>query len=115
MDLGLLYLLSKEERMTRKEELKEIFKDVDDNEKQLIDPLLEEVIFLEEQMKHLRQMPFISVHPSNPALQRKTEAAKLYKECSQSYMNAIRILVGVLNKVESSAQDELLRKLSEFA
>lgn len=100
--------------MTRLEELNEIFKDVDDNEKQLIDPLLEEVIFLEEQMKELRQIPFISVHPKNPSLQRKTEAAKLYKECSQSYMNALRILCSILNKVESSAQDELLRKLSEF-
>lgn len=101
--------------MTRKEELNDIFKDVDENEQKLIDPLLDEVVFLEEQMVELKKMPFISVHPTNPALQRKTEAAKLYKECSQSYMNAIRILCSVLSKVESSAQDELLRKLSEFA
>lgn len=105
----------REVTMTRKEELDEIFKDIEENEKKLIDPLLLEVIFLEEQMKGLKKMPFISVHPSNPSLQRKTEAAKLYKECSQSYMNAIRILCSLLSKVESSAQDELLRKLSEFA
>lgn len=101
--------------MTRKEELDDIFKDIEENEKKLIDPLLQEVIFLEEQMMELKKMPFISVHPKNPSLQRKTEAAKLYKECSQSYMNAIRILCSILSKVESSAQDELLRKLSEFA
>ena len=101
--------------MTRKEELDEIFKDIDDSEKKLIDPLLLEVIFLEGQMKELKKMPFISVHPNNSSLQKKTEAAKLYKECSQSYMNAIRILCSLLSKVESSAQDELLRRLSEFA
>lgn len=101
--------------MTRRQTLNEIFKDIDENERKLIEPLLDEVIFLEVQMMDLKQLPFISVHPKNPALQKKTEAAKLYKECSQSYMNAIRILVGVLHKVDSSAQDELLKRLEEFS
>ena len=100
--------------MTRRQTLNEIFKDIDENERKLIEPLLDEVIFLEVQMMDLKQMPFISIHPKNPALQKKTEAAKLYKECSQSYMNAIRILVGVLHKVDSSAQDDLLKRLAEF-
>lgn len=101
--------------MTRKQTLNEIFKDIDKNERDLIEPLLEEVIFLEDQMMELKRLPFISIHPKNPALQKKTEAAKLYKECSQSYMNAIRILVGVLHKVDSSAQDDLLKRLEEFS
>lgn len=100
--------------MKRKETLEDIFKDVDESEKKLIDPLLEEVIYLEEQMKYLRTLPQIQIHPKNNALQKKTEAAKLYKEYSQSYMNAIRILLGVLHKVDSSAQDELLKRLAEF-
>lgn len=100
--------------MKREETLKEIFKDVDENEQKLINPLLEEVIYLEEQMKYLRSLPQIKIHPTNNAIQKKTEAAKLYKEYSQSYMNAIRILIGVLHKVDSSAQDELLKRLAEF-
>ena len=100
--------------MGRKETLEDIFKDVDESEKKLIEPLLEEVIYLEEQMKYLRTLPQIKIHPKNNAMQKKTEAAKLYKECSQSYMNAIRILVGILRKVDSSAQDELLKRLAEF-
>lgn len=101
--------------MTRREEFDEIFKDVDETERQLISPLIDEMIFLEEQMIALKELPFISVHPTNPALQKKTEAAKLYKECSQSYMNGIRILCGIIRKVETSAQDELLRRLEEFS
>jgi len=101
--------------LKRKETLEDIFKDVDENEKKLIDPLLEEVNYLEEQMKYLRTLPQIKIHPTNNAIQRKTEAAKLYKEYSQSYMNAIRILLGVLHKVDSSAQDELLKRLEEFS
>ena len=100
--------------MTRREMLNEIFKDIDKNERKLIAPLLDEIIYLEEQMKYLRTLPQIKIHPTNNAIQKKTEAAKLYKEYSQSYMNAIRILVGVLHKVDSSAQDELLKRLAEF-
>lgn len=100
--------------MTRRQTLNEIFKAIDENERKLIEPLVDEVIFLEVQMQELKQMPFISIHPKNPALQKKTEAAKLYKECSQSYMNAIRILCSLLHKVDSSAQDELMKRLSEF-
>lgn len=100
--------------MDRKETLEDIFKDVDESEQKLIAPLLEEVIYLEEQMKYLRTLPQIKIHPTNNAIQKKTEAAKLYKEYSQSYMNAIRILIGVLHKVDSSAQDELLKRLGEF-
>ena len=101
--------------MTRREELDEIFRDVDEDEKKLVDNLIDEVVFLEEQMTRLKTLPFISVHPKNSALQKTTSAAKQYKECSQSYMNATRILLNVLRKVESSAQDELLKRLEEFA
>ena len=101
--------------MTRREELKEIFKDVDETEQKLIKPLLDEVIFLEVQMMDLKKLPFISVNPKNSAQQRKTEAAKLYKECSQSYMNAIRILCSIIHKVDGSAEDELMKKLEEFS
>lgn len=99
----------------RREILDDIFSDVEANEKKLIDPLLDEVDFLEKQMTELKNLPFINANPKNPAQQKKTEAAKLYKECSQSYMNAIRILCSILHKVDSSAQDELLKRLEEFS
>ena len=100
--------------LTRKETLEDIFKDIEPNEKKLIVPLIDEVIFLEEQMNELKKLPFIRINAQNPALQKKTEAAKLYKECTQSYMNAIRILCSILHKVESTAQEELLKRLEEF-
>lgn len=98
----------------RRKELDEIFADVDDTERKLVQPLLDEVVYLEERMKELKAMPFIVTHPNNPNLQKSTPAAKQYKECSQSYMNAIRILAGILRKVEATAQDELLKRLEEF-
>lgn len=101
--------------MTRREQLDEIFKNVDAEQKQLVSRLMDEVVFLEDKMAELKALPFVNVHPKNPAMQKTTSAAKLYKECSQSYMNAIRILAGILHKVESSAQDELMKMLEEFS
>lgn len=107
-------MCEEKEELTRREKLDRIFEGVDESERELVDKLLDEVVFLEEQMISLRELPFVCINPKNPALQKTTPAAKLYKECTQSYFNAIRILLNTLRKVESSAQNELLKKLEEF-
>lgn len=99
----------------RKSEFLRIFQNVDANERLLVERLIDEAIYLEERMEELRKMPFIQINLNNPAQQRTTPAAKQYKECSQSYMNAVRILLNVLRKVDSDAENELLRKLEEFS
>lgn len=99
----------------RKKEIYSLFDHVDEEERKLIGPLLDQVVFLEERMDELRKLPFIKINPKNPAQQKSTPASKLYKECMQSYMNAIRILLNTLRKVESSAADELLERLKEFS
>lgn len=99
----------------RRKELDEICKDLDEKDKKLLDPLLDEIVDLENQLSYLRALPQIKVNPKDKNMQKKTEAAKLRKECSQSYMNALRIVAGQLNKVESTAKDELLQKLEEYS
>lgn len=101
--------------VNRKNELYALFDHIDEDERELIGPLLEQVLFLEKRMSELQEMPFIRVSPKNPMLQKTTPAAKLYKECMQSYMNAVRILLNTLRKVESSAADELMEHLKEFS
>ena len=103
------------DRKKRLAELKELFASINESERSLIENLLSEVVYLEEEMEVLRTKPFLNVHPKNPTLVRQSPAAKLYKECSQSYMNAIRILLTTLRKADTNAQDELLRKLEEFS
>lgn len=96
--------------MSRRKELDEIFKDIDSNQKKLVDKLIDEVVFLEEQMKSLRSLPFIRVHPKDNSKQEVTKAAKQYKDFSQSYMNAIRILCSLLHK-EEGGDDDPVQKL----
>lgn len=100
--------------MSRQEELNNIFKDIDDNTKKLIKPLIQEVIFLEDKMTELKKIPFIRINPKDNSQQKTTPAFKQYKECSQSYMNAIRILCSLLNKQDNSAENELLERLKGF-
>jgi len=100
--------------MKREQELNALFKNIDESQKALTQNLIGEVAYLEEQMELCKKFPLLVISPNNPALQRTTKSAKLYKELSQSYMNAIRILVGVLNKADEQAGNELLAKLAEF-
>lgn len=98
--------------MNRKEELDNIFKDIDENEKKLVQPLIQKVIFWEHQMLELEKLPFICTNPKNPMQQKKTEASKLHKEISQSYMNAIRILCSLIHKVDSNEDSPLRQYLN---
>ena len=99
----------------RFKELYDLFQDVEEGKKILIRKLISEVVYLEGQMDELRSMPMIKINPRDPSLMKTTPAAKLYKECSQSYMNAVRILLSVIRDADQSAQDELLRKLEAFS
>ncbi len=83
--------------MTRREELKKIFENVDDA-KGIIKPMIDDVIFLEVRLDELRRLPFIKVNPKNPAQQKLTPAAKQYKELLQQYNNCIKILISILRK-----------------
>lgn len=98
----------------RRTELDQIFEEIDPNEKKLVDKLIDDVIFLEEQMKYLKTLPFIRVNPKNKAMQETTKAAKQYKEFSQSYMNAIRILCSLLHKVEGVEEDPVEKFMESF-
>lgn len=99
----------------RAEELHSKFRNAVPDIETVVGPLIDEAVALERRMDELREMPFIRVHPGNAAFQKITPAAKLYKECSQSYMNAIRILVGTLKKVDEDAKDDLIKLLGEFS
>lgn len=92
--------------MTRLEELQEIFNKVDEDKAKVIQPLLVEVISLEERLAVLRGMEHIRIHPKNPFKQQITPAGKLYKEQMQTYINAIKLLQSTLSRYSVEEQDE---------
>ena len=77
--------------MGRKEEILQLFKDVE--HKDLLVKSVDDLLFLEDQLEELRTKPHIKYHPTNPSLQKRTEAGKLYKEYLQQYTNVVKILL----------------------
>lgn len=93
--------------MTRKEELTKIFENVEDT-KGIIMPLIDDVVFLEEQLRELRKLPFIKVHPDYPDIQKPTAASKQYRELLQQYNNCIKIMTSIIRK-DSPEEESPLR------
>ncbi|WP_458397884.1 hypothetical protein [Anaerotignum sp.] len=83
--------------MDRKQELLKIFSEIEDT-KGIIRPMIDDVVFLEDQLKELRKLPFIRINPNDPSQQKPTPAAKMYKELLQQYNNCVKILTGVLRR-----------------
>ncbi len=98
----------------RLEELKAIFKDVDDNMYKVIKPLLPQVVFLEKRLEELRELPHLRIHPTNAERQETTAAGKQYKELLQQYANCIKILQSTLYRQGGEGDDALLKMLGDF-
>lgn len=81
----------------RRAELVELFQDIPDAGN-VVMPLIDDVVFLERNLKALRRMPFIVADPVRPFIQKATPAAKQYKELLQQYNNCIKILTTALRK-----------------
>lgn len=72
----------------RKEELKNLIK----VNHELVDNLIDELLFMESQLGYYRSLPQIKVDPNRPERQKATPAAKLYKETLQQYTNVVKVL-----------------------
>lgn len=100
--------------MATKNELRSYFELVDEDKKQFAFDTIDEYIFFSEKIEELKQYPLIEVSKKNPAMQRVTAAGKLIKEYSQVLDAKRGTLLRILYRIENSAADELLAKLSEF-
>ena len=96
------------ERMERKEELDKIKKHLGKDVLMLLEPLFEQVLFLENKLAELQELPFIIVNSSNNKQQKVTPAYKMYKEFSQTYLNAIKVINSALG-IDESGEDSPLR------
>lgn len=97
--------------MSRKQELIKIIED-----STLFTQLIDEIIFIENQLVELKKLPFISVNPRNNAQQKATPASKQYKELLQQYLNCIKVLARASGQDmddEESPLREWIRKRSD--
>lgn len=90
--------------MDRRSELLKILKDSNESS---ISPLIDEILYLEEQLEMLRKLPKIRVNPQNPEQQKATPAAKLYKEYLQQYLNALKLLLKTSDTGDDAGESPL--------
>ena len=95
--------------MTRKEEILKYIKDNRPQEIEVLSPLLDDMVYLEERLEELRELPFIEIHPVDKNRQRTTPAAKLYKELLQQYNNCVKLII-LKSSAEDSEEESPLRK-----
>jgi len=89
--------------MSRYEELVAI---IPEESLDLVKSVIKDVVFLEERLTELKQLPFIEVNPKNSMKQRSTPASKLYKEFLQQYINCIKMIEYVIYKDKRLEGDE---------
>ncbi len=90
--------------MARRDELVAL---VPSDSLELVNEVIDEVVFLEGKLVELKALPFIEVHPNNPMRQRNTPAAKMYKEFLQQYINCIKMIEYVIYKEKRLDGDDV--------
>lgn len=96
--------------MTREQELLDIVCKNDKSNLIKAQPLVHEVVYLEEQMKELKKLPFIAVDKKNPMRQKATPASRQYKEFLQQYNNSLRLLLRLAGDLGEVEEESPLRK-----
>lgn len=94
--------------MNRKEELLNLI-----GQDTTLKPLIDEMVYLEEQLDYFRSLPKIKVHPKDPSKQKPTPAAKLYKEYLQQYTNVVKILLKATGTDESEEESPLRKWMNQ--
>ena len=79
-------------------------------------PLIDDMLYLEEQLEELRKLPKLKIHPKDKTKQKPTPAARLYREALANYTNIIRLLLrakGIDENDETSPLREWAKKRLE--
>ena len=96
--------------MDRKTELTQIISKTGNDNEAKARQLIDEIVFIEEQLVELKKYPFISINPKNPAQQKATPASKQYKELLQQYNNSLRLLFRLSGELGETDEESPLRK-----
>lgn len=99
----------------RKADLLDVASNAVNESKVMLTPIIDEIIFLEDQLDKLRSLPFIKFNPQNKYQQKATPAQKQYKELLQQYINCIKAFSGIVGGKdieELSPMDEYFEKLN---
>lgn len=99
--------------MSRKEELKKHFKDKI-GDITVIEPLIDKVVMLEEDLAELEKLPRVITHPKNKTLVKEPPHFKMWKEKFQQYTLSIKVLQSFTRGTEEKEDSPLRAYLKEL-
>ena len=99
--------------MNRKEELKKYFKNKI-GDITVIEPLIDKVVMLEEDLAELEKLPRVIVHPKNKTLVKEPPHFKMWKEKFQQYTLSIKVLQSFTRGTEEKEDSPLRAYLKEL-
>lgn len=79
---------------------------IPEDEKKILEKVMEQVFFLEKRLDELKELPFLQVDSKNPAKQRSTPAAKMYKEFLQQYINCVKVIEAAVYREKRLDDDD---------
>ena len=86
--------------MDRKKELLNL---VDEGKRPLLLPYIEEIVFIESQLRELKKDDFMKSHPNNPDIKKRDkEAIRQYKEFFQHALKTVNSIIGIESEGEES-------------
>lgn len=91
--------------MTRKDELLQYLNGTGNDI--FINRMVDEVVFLENQLEDLRKLPFIKVNPKDKQMQKTTPASRLYVSLMAQYNANIRTLASLTGKNDIEEESPL--------
>ena len=91
--------------MSRREELLKYLGSKDNGA--MIEPMVDEVVFLDQRLTELRKLPFLRIHPKNPEIQKATPASRMYVSLMAQYNANIRTLARLSGKIEVEEESPL--------
>lgn len=97
--------------MDRRDELIKLLKN--ENQTALV-KVIDEIVFLEEQLTELKKLPFIRVNPNNSAIQKPTPASKQYRELLQQYTNCVKVLLKATGTDTANEESPLRKWMKQY-
>ncbi len=95
------------------ERLREIFKNVDESKKQIIETMFDDFIYEIKQLEEIK--PKMSIMPRNEKEATKVKFyTKMYADISQRHDSKIKIFLSVLGKFEAEEEDEFSKFMKEI-
>lgn len=97
----------------RQEQLQKIIDSLNDRERELLQPVADDLAEIERKLDEIGKLPFIRFSKKDPTQQERTPASKLYKELQQSRLNAVKVILSALRSNPIEEEDELDKWLAE--